>query len=157
VLGRVGVVPRRSRARACRAGVAATSLWSTGPHAKVELGLSVHAPLPEPPCHCPALQVCARHTSTPRRPTNGRTAVHGLRPRTSLPPHCPCRALYCLPRLGVEAKFPTDSKLSYKSTSPSFTRGSTTPLGRHCRHLWCHNVPCAPAVFLPKPCYQYLS
>jgi hypothetical protein len=76
VLGRVGVVPRRSRARACRAGVAATALWSAGPHAEVGLGPSVHAPLPRtaipPPCS-PSPHAPRVHAAPPNQRPHRRT------------------------------------------------------------------------------------
>jgi hypothetical protein len=84
------LAPWRSRARACRTGVAATAPWCVGPHDKAGLGPSVHAPLDEPPSHRPSLPPRARHASTHVAPPN--------QPRlTSPPPRAvlrPCRGPY---------------------------------------------------------------
>jgi hypothetical protein len=73
-------------------------------------------PLPLAP-HRTALPVRARRASPLRRPTSGRDAVLGRRPRTSWPSHCSRHALYCLlspwcarnnqpPRAGYKSCFP---------------------------------------------------
>jgi hypothetical protein len=108
--------------------------------------------------HATALLSQSAHDARPRRTAQPTAAppytasAHARRCRSTA--HVtPCTAS---PRLGVQANFPTISTLGYKSTSPSFTRGSTTPPGRHCHRLRCHGEPRAPVVLLPKPCYQYL-
>jgi hypothetical protein len=125
---------RRGRSLVCR-----SMRHSRNRHATALLSQSVRAARP---------RRAAQATATPPYTS----CAHTRRCRSTA--HvAPCTAST---RLGVQANFPTDMTLGYKTTSPSFTRGSTAPTGRHCRHLWCHGEPRAPAVLLPKPCYQYL-
>jgi hypothetical protein len=90
-------------------------------------GTTAGAPLLPP---VPRLRTDA-HTQTPvatrptsidqanrpcRRPTNGRAAVLGLRPCTSLPPHCPCRDPDCFPSPWCASQPLHRLELTYKRT-----------------------------------------
>jgi hypothetical protein len=93
-----------------------------------------------------------RHAAQPVAATPYLAGAHARRCRPTA--HAaPCTASS---RLGVQATSPTDSKIGYKSSSPSFARGNATPPSRPCRPLGAHGELHPPAACNANTCHSRL-